>query len=304
MARVVVFNEYGGPEVLQLMDVPDPQAASGQVRIRVRAAGVQPFDCATRRGDFAAYNPLTFPVRLGNEVAGIVDQVGSGVDGFSPGDEVIAFLTMQGYADTVVVPVDQVGRKPSTMSWAQAGVLTASGQTAYTALDALGVAAGDTLLVHAAAGGVGSFAVQLAVARGAQVIGTASAPNHGYLRSLGATPVTYGPGLAGRVRAAAPAGVDAVLDAIGGEALDVSVELLGSTDRIVTIADWTRSAELGIRRVGSRRSLSKLDDLTRLYTEGKLNIEVAGTVPLAQAAEAHRQVETGHVRGKVALVVE
>ncbi|MFI7211315.1 NADP-dependent oxidoreductase [Micromonospora maritima] len=304
MAKIVVFNEYGGPEVLHLVDVPDPEAGTGQVRIRVKAAGVQPFDCATRRGDFAAYNPLTFPVRLGNEVAGIVDQVGAGVTGFADGDEVIAYLDMQGYADTVVVPADQVGHKPAKMPWAEAGVLTASGQTAYTALDELRVGAQDTLLVHAAAGGVGSFAVQLAKARGAQVVGTASERNHDYLRSLGAVPVTYGPGLADRVRAAVPQGITCALDAIGGEALDVSLELLGSPERIVTIADWARSAQLGIRRIGTERSARKLDDLTRLWSEGKLVVEVAETVPLSRAAEAHRLVETGHVRGKVALVVD
>ncbi|PGH44376.1 enoyl reductase [Micromonospora sediminicola] len=304
MAKIVVFNEYGGPEVLHLVDVPDPEAGAGQVRIRVKAAGVQPFDCATRRGDFAAYNPLTFPVRLGNEVAGIVDQVGDGVTGFADGDEVIAYLDMQGYADTVVVPAEQVGHKPAKMPWAEAGVLTASGQTAYTALDELRVGAQDTLLVHAAAGGVGSFAVQLAKARGAQVVGTASERNHDYLRSLGAVPVTYGPGLADRVRAAVPQGITCALDAIGGEALDVSLELLGSTERIVTIADWARSAQLGIRRIGTERSAQKLDDLTRLWSEGKLVVEVAETVPLSRAAEAHRLVETGHVRGKVALVVD
>ncbi|MFI7070019.1 NADP-dependent oxidoreductase [Micromonospora sediminicola] len=304
MAKIVVFNEYGGPEVLHLVDAPDPEAGAGQVRIRVKAAGVQPFDCATRRGDFAAYNPLTFPVRLGNEVAGIVDQVGDGVTGFADGDEVIAYLDMQGYADTVVVPAEQVGHKPAKMPWAEAGVLTASGQTAYTALDELRVGAQDTLLVHAAAGGVGSFAVQLAKARGAQVVGTASERNHDYLRSLGAVPVTYGPGLADRVRAAVPQGITCALDAIGGEALDVSLELLGSTERIVTIADWARSAQLGIRRIGTERSAQKLDDLTRLWAEGKLVVEVAETVPLSRAAEAHRLVETGHVRGKVALVVD
>ncbi|GAA3754082.1 NADP-dependent oxidoreductase [Micromonospora maritima] len=304
MAKIVVFNEYGGPEVLHLVDVPDPEAGTGQVRIRVKAAGVQPFDCATRRGDFAAYNPLTFPVRLGNEVAGIVDQVGAGVTGFADGDEVIAYLDMQGYADTVVVPADQVGHKPAKMPWAEAGVLTASGQTAYTALDELRVGAQDTLLVHAAAGGVGSFAVQLAKARGAQVVGTASERNHDYLRSLGAVPVTYGPGLADRVRAAVPQGITCALDAIGGEALDVSLELLGSPERIVTIADWARSAQLGIRRIGTERSARKLDDLTRLWSEGKLVVEVAESVPLSRAAEAHRLVETGHVRGKVALVVD
>jgi enoyl reductase len=305
MARIVVFDEYGDPDVLHVTEVADPPAGAGEVRIRVKAAGVQPFDCLTRRGDFAAYRPLEFPVHLGNEVAGIIDQVGAGVTGFAAGDEVIAFLSMGGYGDTAVVPAAQAGRKPATMPWAEAGVPTASGQTAYTALDELGVKAGETLLIHAAAGGVGSFAVQLAKDRGSTVIGTASERNHEYLRSLGAVPVSYGPGLAGRVREAAPAGVDAVLDAIGGDALDVSVDLMGGeTARVVTIADWANAARLGVRRIGTERSVRKLDDLTRLYQEERLVIEVAGTFRLSNAADAHREVESGHVRGKVALIAD
>ncbi len=304
MATVIVFDEYGEPDVLHPIEVPDPEPGPGQVRIRVRAAGVQPFDCGTRRGDFADYFPLEFPARLGNEVAGIVDQAGSGVTSVAEGDEVIAFLRMQGYADTVVVPADQVAKRPASMPWGEAGVLSASGQTAQTALDELAVAPGDTVLVHAAAGGVGSFAVQIARERGAAVIGTASEHNHDYLRLLGAIPVTYGPGLADRVRSVAPDGVDAVLDAIGGEALDVSVELVGSTERIVTIADWANAARLGVRRVGTERSVGKLAELTRMYGEGHLKVSIWKAFPLARTADAHREVETGHVRGKVVLTVD
>lgn len=304
MATAIVFDEYGEPDVLHPIEVPDPEPGTGQVRIQVRAAGVQPFDCGTRRGDFADYFPLELPARLGNEVAGIVDQAGPGVTGVAEGDEVIAFITMQGYADTVIVPADQVGEKPASMPWGEAGVLSASGQTAYTALDELAVVPGDTVLIHAAAGGVGSFAVQIARERGATVIGTASERNHNYLRSLGAIPVTYGPGLADRVRSVAPDGVDAVLDAIGGEALDVSVELVGSTERIVTIADWANAARLGIRRVGTERSVGKLTDLTRMYAEGRLQVSLWKAYPLSRAADAHREVETGHVRGKVVLTVD
>jgi enoyl reductase len=190
------------------------------------------------------------------------------------------------------------------MPWSEAGVLSASGQTAATALDELQVGAGDTLLIHAAAGGVGTFAVQLARARGATVIGTASVRNHDYLRSLGAIPVTYGPGLEERVRDAAPGGVSAVLDAIGGEALDASVKLMNDTKRIVTITDWTAPARLGVRRIGTDRSVQRLNDLTGLYRKGQLTIPVTGTHPLAEAAAAHREVEAGHVRGKVALTVD
>jgi enoyl reductase len=301
MARVVVFEKYGGPDVLHVTEVPDPVAGPGQVRIRVQAAGIQPFDCATRAGHYAAYQPLEFPARLGNEAAGIVDQVGPDVTEVTEGDEVIAFLDMQGYADSAVVPAGRLVHKPAGMPWEEAGVLSASGQTASAALDELGVGAGDTLLIHAAAGGVGGFAVQLARVRGATVIGTASERNHEYLRSLGAIPVTYGPGLVERVRAAGPQGVDAVLDAVGGEALDVSVALLGSTERIVTIADWTNAARLGIRRIGTERSASRLAELAQLYQEGRLRVTVARCFPLHRAADAHREVETGHVRGKVAL---
>lgn len=303
MAHVIVFDSYGPPEVLHQVEVPDPEPGAGEVRIRVRAAGIQPFDCATRRGDYAQYNPLQLPARLGNEAAGIVDQTGPGVETCALGDEVIAFMTMAGYADTVVVPASDIGRKPSAMPWPEAGVLTASGQTADTALDELRVSAGQTLLIHAAAGGVGSFAVQIARARGLNVIGTASPGNHDYLRTLGATPVSYGPGLEDRVREVAADGVDVVLDCIGGEALDTSLKLVCDVSRIVTVADWSAPQRLGIRRVGTDRSAARLAGLVRLYEEGKLTVTVSHTFPLRRAADAHRIVETGHGHGKVALTV-
>lgn len=302
MAIIIEFDAYGPAEMLHPVQVPDPVPGPGEVRIRVRAAGVQPFDCATRRGDYAQYTQLPFPARLGNEAAGIIDQA-AGPGRLSEGDEVIAFMTMRGYADTVVVPSTDAVLKPAAMTWPEAGVLSASGQTADTALDELAVGPRDTVLIHAAAGGVGSFAVQLARARGAAVIGTASERNHDYLRSLGATPVSYGPGLEERARAAAPHGIDAVLDAVGGAALDVSMKLVTDTARIVTIADWTAPARLGIRRIGTDRSAERLTRLTRLFDQGKLTIPVSATFPLENAADAHRQVETGHSRGKVALTV-
>jgi len=302
MARIVIFTEYGGPEVLRVVEIDDPVPAAGQIRIRVKAAGVQPFDAAYRRGTFHRFQPARFPARLGNEVAGIVDAIADPASGFAVGNEVIAFVDAIGYADTVVIDAANAVRKPPGMPWPHAGVLSASGQTADTALDALDITAGDRLLIHAAAGGVGSFAVQLAVARGATVIGTASAPNHDYLAELGAIPVTYGPGLVERVRESLPAGITAALDAVGGDANDMSVALLGTPERAVTLVDWEAEHRIGVRRIGTDRSSARLASLTALYQAGTLTVPAVQQFLLDQADLAHREVETGHTRGKIALI--
>lgn len=187
------------------------------------------------------------------------------------------------------------------MPWEEAGALTASGQTAHTALAVLGIGHRDTVLIHAAAGGVGSFAVQIARAWGARVIGTASERNHDYLRSLGAVPVVYGPGLVDRVKACATEGVTAALDAAGEEALRASVELVGDRSRIGTIVAFDLVEELGVRPIRSQRSKDRLAELVQMYDQGKLKIHVSQTFSLSEAAEAHRAVESGHVRGKVVL---
>jgi NADPH:quinone reductase-like Zn-dependent oxidoreductase len=194
--------------------------------------------------------------------------------------------------------------KPHNMPWEVAGVMSASGQTAHTALKELGVGNGETVLIHAAAGGVGTIAVQLAVAWGAKVIGTASERNHDYLRSLGAIPVSYGDGLVERVRSLAPNGVDASLDAAGGDALYASVEVVENKDRIGTIAAFDLVEKLGVRALRSQRSATRLAELADLYAKEKLHIHIRKTFPLVQAAEAHREVETGHGRGKVVLMVD
>lgn len=196
MTMAIAFSSYGGPEVLTPIDAGDQQPATGQVRVRVRAAGVQPFDCLFRSGAAHQWMPASFPQRLGNEFAGVIDAVADDVATFSMGDEVLGWAMLASYAEHVVVGSEQIVAKPEGMAWADAGVLAASGQTAHTALQELGVGPGDTVLIHAAAGGVGTFAVQLARARGAKVVGTASEANHDYLRSLGAAPVAYGDGLA------------------------------------------------------------------------------------------------------------
>jgi enoyl reductase len=307
MAKAIVFTEYGGPEVLHLADVPDTEPGPGEVRIRVRAAGVQPADTRLRSGAWQSFMPVTFPARLGFEAAGVVDAVGPSVEGsgghdFFPGDEVLGPVA-GGYADTVVADDKLLVRKPIELSWAEAGALSASGQTASTALDELSVGRGETLLVHAAAGGVGQFAIQLAAARGARVIGTASEQNHDFVRSLGAIPVAYGPGLADRVRALAPEGVDAAFDAAGGQALEVSVELVADRDRIGTIVDQAAAKRLGLRWINARRSAERLGALAELCRIGQLNVAIWKEFPLAEAAAAHRESEGRHLRGKIVLVV-
>lgn len=300
----IVFHEYGAPDVLRPMGFPDPEAGPGQVRVHVRAAGVNPVDCRIRRGVFAAPDGSdTFPQTLGNEFAGVVDQVGEGVTEVRVGDEVLGFATAEAYAQHLVVTPAQIAAKPTGLSWEVAAGLSAVGQAAHNALRELRVGYGDTLLVHAAAGGVGTVAVQLAVALGARVIGTASASNHEYLRSLGADPVAYGDGLADRVRALAPEGVHAALDAIGGAAIPVSVELVPDRDRIGTLVDQDAATRFGIKRLRGTRSTAILAELAKRCAAGELQLPIWQTFPLADAAEAHREVETGHVRGKVVLIV-
>lgn len=244
---------------------------------------------------------IEFPQILGNDFAGVVDEVGADVTGLSVGDEVFGWALLSCYAQYLAVSADQLVTKPANMSWEVAGAFSASAQTAHTALRALEVGPGDTLLVHVAAGGVGTVAVQLAKAWGATVIGTASERNHDYLRSLGALPVTYGEGLADRVREQAPDGVTAALDAIGGEALDVSVELVEDRNRIGTLVDFARTEELGVRAIFSQRSAARLQELADLYAREELRVEISRAFPLESVADAHREVETGHVRGKVVL---
>lgn len=301
--RAAAFSEFGGPEVLRLMEVPTPRAGPGQVRVRVRAAGVQPYDCAVRAGWTPPGVPAGFPRIPGNEFAGVVDEAGPDVSVARPGDEVIGFGQLNAYAEYIVVPADQVTAKPAGMPWEVAGGFSAGAQTAHIALEELAVGAGDTLLVHGAAGSVGTVATQLAVGRGATVLGTAAEANHDYLRSLGATPIAYGEGLAERVRRAAPDGVDAALDGAGGDALTVSLALVADRSRILTLVEHEKAASLGVRVTPPARSAARLAELAALHAQGRLRVHVRGTYPLDRAADAHREMATGHGRGKVVIVV-
>lgn len=296
--RAMAVGEPGPPEALRLVEMDPPHASAGEVRVRVMAAGVQPADAAARRGaprPPGAVAPL--PLILGNEFAGVVDEVGDGVADVTVGDEVIGFTTFGANAERVVVPSDQIVAKPAAMPWDEAGALSASGRTAHTALEDLAVAEGETLVVHAAAGGVGTMTVQIARARGATVIGTASAANHDYLRSLGAVPVEYGDGLIERIRALAPGGVDAALDAIGNGALAASLAFVADRGRIGTIVDFAAAPRLGVLAIRTRRSAERLAALVALHESGALRVHIEQRYALHEAAVAHRWVEGGHVRG-------
>ncbi|MCP2261982.1 NADPH:quinone reductase [Streptoalloteichus tenebrarius] len=301
--RAAVITAPGPTATLRVAEVPDPRAGPGEVRVRVRAAGVQPVDTAVAAGWAPPGVTPRYPQAPGNEFAGVVDQVGEGVTGFSVGDEVLGWRMLSCYAELVVAPADQVVAKPAGMPWEVAGGLSGAGQTAYTALRELGVGRGDTVLVHGAAGGVGTVAVQLARLWGATVIGTASEANHEHLRSLGAVPVRYGEGLVERVRAVAPNGVDAALDAAGEDALRASVELVADRNRIGTLVAFGLHEELGVRAIRGQRGAERLAELAELWEKGLLRISVRRTYPLERAADAHGEITSGHGRGKIVLVV-
>ena len=301
--RAAAFRTFGGPEVMEVLTFEEPQAGPGQVRVKVKTAGVQHIDCAIRGGwRPPELSSVSLPQIPGNEFAGIIDQVGEGVTDFNVGSEVLGFSMLACYAEYVVVGADQIVSKPGTMSWEEAGGLTGNGQGAYVALQAIGVGPGDVVLIHGAAGTLGSYAVQLAKEWGAQkIIGTASEGNHDYLRTLGAIPVTYGEGLVERVKALAPEGIDAAFDTAGAEAVRASIELVHDRNRICTFVAYDLVEELGLRVIRSQRSAERLASLVNLHSQGKLHILIRQTFSLEQVADAHRLIETRHGRGKIVL---
>ncbi|MFE7463596.1 NADP-dependent oxidoreductase [Streptomyces sp. NPDC057499] len=301
--RAVEFSEYGEPEVLRVVERALPAPGPGQVLLAVRAAGVNPLDRQLRSGAVAGMMPVEFPFVPGGDVAGVVAATGPDVTGLAEGDEVFGSIGSGGYAEFALAPAAQLARRPAGVPWEVAAGLPVAVNTAYQVLTDLGLGRGETLVVDGAAGGVGSVAVQIARHLGATVIGTASERNHAYLRSLGAEAVTYGEGLAERVRAVAAKGVDAAFDAAGKGSLPALVELAGGPERVVTIADH-RAAEHGVRFAfaGPERVRERLDRAAELVTGGALALTVARTYPLTGAADAHRESAAGHVRGKLIIV--
>ena len=308
--KAIVMNQYGGPDVLKLAtDAPEPKVGPDSVLVRAKAAGVNPVDWKIREGKLDGLFQSDFPVIPGWDLAGVVERTGPAVSEFCPGDEVIGYVREDHvgrgtYAELVAAPVRTLGRKPSRLSWTEAAGLPLAGLTAYQALTkALGVNGDDTVLIHAASGGVGAFAVQIARAKGARVIGTGSPAGHDHLRALGAEPVAYGDGLVDEVRRLAPGGVSVALDLIGGDALKVTPELLTANGRWASIVDPSVT-ERGGRYVFVRPDPNDLAALASLVDDGRLNVPVARTFPLAEAADAQRLSAEGHTRGKIVLEID
>lgn len=300
--KAVQYSQFGGPEVLEVAEVEEPHAGPGQIRVAVRAAAINPVDWKMRRGAMGG----DLPARTGREVAGLVDEVGEGVSDVAVGDAIFGFADGGGGVAENVLLVDYASI-PTSLDFAGAAALPVAVETAVRTLDAVGVGEGTTVLINGAAGAVGSAAVQIAVSRGARVIGTASRDNHDYLRSLGAEPTTYGEGLAQRVRELAPDGVDAAVDAAGGGALPDLVELTGGPQHVVTIADYAGAEQTGVTfsgGMGTGRAVHALSEIGGLIEAGAFTLPVAQTFALDQIGEAHRLSETGHVRGKLVVLID
>jgi NADPH:quinone reductase-like Zn-dependent oxidoreductase len=299
MMKAARFRQFGGPEVLEIVELPDPHPGPGQVRIVMRAAGVNPSDWKKRKGLMDQELPQT----MGHEAAGVVDELGEGVADVAIGDRVFGFSTQE-MAQAELVVLSYYAPIPPSLDFAEAAALPSAIETAARALDQLGVASGSTLLINGASGSVGSAAVQLAVVRGARVIGTASPANHDYLRSLGAEPVAYGEGMVERVRALAPGGVDLALDVAGSGVLPELIELAGGPEHVITVADFAGAREHGVRfsRGDEGRAIYMLAEIGELIQSGRFSLPVAQTFPLTEVAEAHRVSEKGRVRGKLILL--
>jgi NADPH:quinone reductase-like Zn-dependent oxidoreductase len=304
MSRAVRFDQYGGVDVLRVVDVTDPVPGPGELLIRVRAAGINPGEGKIREGLMHELFPATFPSGQGSDLAGVVEAVGDGVEDFAAGDEIIGYTDNRAsQAELVVIDAANATAKPAGVPWEVAGALFVVGATAFAAVRAVGAGSGDTVVVAGAAGGVGSIAVQLAKRAGATVIGLASEPNHAWLRDHGVIPVTYGDGVADRIREAAPGGVDAFIDTVGPPYVELALALGVAPDRIDTIADFQAISEHGVKGEGNAvgASAQTLAELAALIDQGALEVPIAATYPLDEVREAYTELERNHTRGKIVL---
>jgi NADPH:quinone reductase-like Zn-dependent oxidoreductase len=304
--RAVRFDEYGGIDVLNVVEVERPVPGPGEVLVRVKAAGINPGEASIREGRMHERWPATFPSGQGSDLAGIVEELGPGVETFSTGDEVLGWTDRRAsQAELVVTPAQQLTRKPAGVSWEAAGALFVAGTTAYAAVRAVGGGPGDTIVVSGAAGGVGSLTVQLARLAGAAVIGLAGDQNHQWLLEHGVVPVRYGDGVADRIREATDGRVDAFIDTFGGGYVALAVEELGvDPNRVDTIIDWAAAEQYGVKTEGTAAAANAevLTELAALLDRGELEVPIARVFPLDQVRDAYRELERRHTRGKIVLV--
>lgn len=306
--RAVVYEEFGGADVLRVVDRPEPHIGADAVVVKVAAASLNPVDYKIREGYLRGLMDVLFPAVPGWDVSGTVVKAGLDTPELQVGDEVLAYVRKDvvqdgTLAEYVAVPVRTAAKKPAGLSFEEAAALPLAGLTALQSIRRAGLTEGSTVLVHAAAGGVGSIAVQLAVHAGARVVGTASAGNHDYLRSLGAEPVAYGDGLVEAARGLVPDGFDVILDYVGGQAIETAPALLRPGGTIASITDARARDELGGQYVWVRPDSADLAELADLAARGVVKVEIAGTYPLEEAAEAYRALETGHTRGKIVVTL-
>jgi NADPH:quinone reductase-like Zn-dependent oxidoreductase len=306
MSRAVQFDSYGGIDVLEVREVPRPKPAAGEVLVEVKAAGINPGEAMIRQGFLHDRWPATFPSGQGSDLAGVIVELGSGVNEFAVGDEVLGFsLQRSSHAEYVAVPADQLTAKPSGASWEVAGSLYVAGSTAYAAVASVGLKTGEVVAIAGAAGGVGSIAVQLARRNGATVLGIAGPSNDDWLREHDAIPVNYGDELADRLRAASPSGhVDALLDFFGGGYVGLAVNELGvAPQRVDTVIDFAAIEEYGVQGVGSAEATTAavVAELAALVAADELEVPISRVYPLDDVRAAYRDLEERHTRGKLVL---
>jgi NADPH:quinone reductase-like Zn-dependent oxidoreductase len=305
MTKAVRFDRYGGADVLYVADVDIPPAVEGQVVVRVKAAGINPGEASIRKGLLDSVFPATFPSGEGSDLAGVISAVGDGTTGFAVGDEVLGWSWRRSsQAEYVSVPVGQLIHKAPELPWPVAGSMYVVAVTAYAAVRAVSVRPGETVVVSAAAGGVGAVVVQLLKVKGAEVIGIASEPNHEWLRSHGVTPVSYGDDLEERILARTQKPVDAFIDLFGPEYVRLAVELGVLRDRIETIISFDAAKEYGTQAAGSgdASTTEVLAEMSELVASGQIEIPIAATYPLERVKEAYDQLEKRHTRGKIVLI--
>jgi NADPH:quinone reductase-like Zn-dependent oxidoreductase len=303
--RAVRFDEYGGVDVLEVRDVEDPVAGPGEVLVAVKAAGINPGEISIREGRLHERWPATFPSGEGTDLAGLVQAVGDSVSAFAPGDEVLGWTEQRAsHAELVVVAADQLTPKPASVPWEVAGSLFVVAMAAYASVQAVAPRAGETVVVSAAAGGVGSVAVQLARRTGATVIGLAGGRNHDWLRRHDIVPVTYGDGQADRIRDAAHGTIDAFIDTFGGGYVDLAMGLGVPPQRINTIIDYDAVQRLGVNAQGTHAIATAplLAEIAALVADGSIEIPIARTFELDQVRDAYRELAERHSHGKIVLL--